>query len=205
MTYMEGGKVTILVVEDDIRLQNDPFVIEAQMIFENVIFKENTADALSFIKDNLDKKIIILLDLAFSSNQMDGIIFLSELRTLSKLIPVIIWSGRNNITEDEYHKLINETAFAFLKKGASSEEIIETLNNAVSYIDSQVDYAIESWLENHSEEDKNKPFLTASDGNSYSMNDLLKEIRNQTSFGKSIALDINKLTLDLLFRNKEKL
>lgn len=202
---MEGGKVTILVVEDDIRLQNDPFVIEAQMIFENVIFKENTADALSFIKDNLDKKIIILLDLAFSSNQMDGIIFLSELRTLSKLIPVIIWSGRNNITEDEYHKLINETAFAFLTKGASSEEIIETLNNAVSYIDSQVDYAIESWLENHSEEDKNKPFLTASDGNSYSMNDLLKEIRNQTSFGKSIALDINKLTLDLLFRNKEKL
>jgi hypothetical protein len=37
------------------------------------------------------------------------------------------------------------------------------------------------------------------------MNDLLKEIRTQTQFGQKIALDINKLTLDLLFRNKEKL
>jgi DNA-binding NtrC family response regulator len=202
---MGKRKVTILVVEDDRRFQKDPFVIEAQLAFENVIFKENTTEALSFLKDNLDTKIIILLDLAFSSNQMDGIKFLTELRTLSKLIPVIIWSGKNNITEDEYHKLINDTAFAFLTKGASSAEIIETLNNAVSYMDSQVESAVESWLENHSEEDKNKPFLTASDGHSYSMNDLLKEIRQQTTFGQSITLDINKLTLDLLFRNKEKL
>jgi len=202
---MDKGNVTILVVEDDRRMQKDPFVIEAQLLFKKIIFKENTADALMFVKDNLDNKIIILLDLAFSNSQMDGVKFLAELRILSKLIPVIIWSGKDNIQDDDYQKIINDTAFAFLKKSASSAEIIETLNSAVYYLDGQVDSAVESWLENHSEEDKNKPFLTVADGHSYSMNDLLKEIRTQTQFGKSITLDINKLTLDLLFRNKEKI
>jgi DNA-binding NtrC family response regulator len=202
---MEKKSVTVLVVEDDRSLQEDPFVVEAQSIFDGIIFKETTTDALSFVKDNLDKKIIILLDLAFSSNQKDGVEFLSELRTVSKLIPVIIWSGKDNIQGDEYQKIINDTVFAFLKKSASSEEIIEKLNNAEFYMNSQLDSAIESWLENHSEEDKGKPFLSSSDGHSYSMNDLLKEIRGQTTFGKSIALDINKLTLELLFRKKEKI
>jgi DNA-binding NtrC family response regulator len=202
---MEKKNITILVVEDDRSLQEDPFVVEAQLVFENVIFKENTTDALSFVKDNLDTKIIILLDLAFSSKQMEGVVFLNELRTVSKLIPVIIWSGKDNIQENDYQKIINNSAFAFLKKTASTEEIVETLKRAASFMDGQVDSAVERWLENHSEEDKNKPFLRSSDGHSYSMNDLLKEIRTQTPFGRSIVLDVNKLTLDLLFRNKEKI
>jgi DNA-binding NtrC family response regulator len=202
---MEKRKITILVVEDDRSFQEDPFVAEAKLIFENVIFKENTTDALSFMKDNLSTKIIIILDLAFSNNQMDGVNFLRDLRTLSKLIPVIIWSGKDNIHDDEYQKIINDTAFAFLTKSASTKEIITTLDNAVSYMDGQVDSAVESWLEKHSEEEKNKPFLTSADGHIYSMNDLLKHIRTQTPFGKSIALDINRLTIDLLFRNKEKI
>lgn len=202
---MEKRKTTILVVEDIRDFQDDPFVVETKLIFETVIFKENTSDAVSFIKENLSNKIIVLLDIAFSTNQMDGIKFLEELRSLSKIIPVVIWSGKDNITEDEYKKLINDTTFAFLTKGASSEEIVETLSKADDYLNSKVDSAIESWLENHSDEEKNKPFLATSDGRSYSMNDLLREIRMQTKFGQSLSMDINKLTLDLLFRNKESL
>jgi len=193
------------VVEDDRGFQDDPFVIEAQLIFENVIFKENITDALSFVKRNLNTNIIILLDLAFSNDKMDGVTFLDELRTVSKLIPVIIWSAMNDIQDADYQKIINNTAFAFLKKTASTEDIIKKLNCAVSYMDGQVDSAIEHWLENHSEDDKNKPFLSSSDGRSYSMNDVLKEIRMQTPFGQSITLKINKLTIDLLFRKKEVL
>lgn len=202
---MEQRKTTILIVEDDRTFQDDPFVVEAGLIFENIIFKEKTSDALSYIKENLSSKIIILLDIAFSTNQMDGIKFLEELRSLSKIIPVIIWSGKDNITEDEYKKIINDTTFAFLTKGVSSEEIVETLSKADDYLNSKVDSAIESWLENHTDDEKNKPFLATSDGRSYSMNDLLREIRMQTTFGQSLSMDINKLTLDLLFRNKESL
>jgi len=202
---MEKKNVTILVVEDDRGLQEDPFVEEARLIFKEVIFKENITDALSFVKENLNTNIIILLDLAFSSDKMEGVTFLGELRTVSKLIPVIIWSAMNDIQDSDYQKIINNTAFAFLKKTASTEDIIEKLNSAVSYIDGHVDSAIERWLENQSEDDKNKPFLSSSDGRSYSMNDVLKEIRMQTPFGRSITLKINKLTIDLLFRKKEKL
>lgn len=202
---MSKRKTTILVVEDDRSFQNDPFVVEVKLEFEDVFFKENATDALTFVKDHLDTKFIILLDLAFPTNQMQGIKFLEELRDLSKLIPVIVWSGKNSIEDAEYQKMINDSTFAFLSKSASSEEIISTLCKADEYLNSQIDTAVESWLEKHSEEEKNKPFLTSADGQNYSMNDLLKEIRMQTPFGQSIALDINKLTLDLLFRNKENI
>ena len=201
---MSKRKTTILVIEDDRTQQNNAFVLEVKIVFENIIFKENANDALSFVKENLETKIIILLDLAFPANQMQGVKFLEELRNLSRLIPVIVWSGKDSIADTEYQKMINDTTFAFLSKSASSEEIVESLCKADDYLNSQIDTAVESWLANHSKEDKNKPFLTVADGHSYSMNDLLKEIRTQTQFGQSIALDINKLTLDLLFRNKEK-
>jgi len=200
---MSKRRTTILVIEDDRALQTDPFVVEVKMVFENIIFKENTNDALLYVKDFLETKMIILLDLAFPANQMQGIRFLEELRNLSKLIPVIVWTGRDNIVDTEYQKMINDSTFAFLSKSASSEIIVETLCRTDDHLKCQIDVAVESWLEKHSEEEKNRPFLTSADGRSYSMNDLLKEIRMQTSFGKSIVLDINKLTLDLLFRNKE--
>lgn len=202
---MTQRKTTILVVEDDREIQKDPFVREAGLLFENVIFKEKTCDALAYVNENMKSRIVILLDLAFPTNQMDGIKFLQELRNLSRLIPVIIWSGKDNITGDEYKKIINDLTFGFLTKGASSKEIVEMLSNADDYLNGKIESAIEIWLEGHSDDEKKKPFLTISDGNSYSMNDLIREIRQQTTFGQSIALDINKLTLDLLFRNKETL
>jgi DNA-binding NtrC family response regulator len=202
---MDKRKTTILVIEDDRTQQNNAFALEVKLAFENIIFKETASEALSFLKDNLETKFIVLLDLAFPSNQMQGIKFLEELRNLSKLIPVIVWSGKDSITDTEYQKMINDTTFAFLSKSASSEEIVKTLCEADGYLNSQIDTAVESWLENHTEEEKNKTFLTSADGKVYSMNDLLKEIRTQTAFGQSIAMDINKLTLDLLFRNKEKI
>jgi len=202
---MSKRKTTILAVEDIEKFQTDPFVVEVKMNFENIIFRESTTDALSFVKDNLESKIIILLDLAFPKNPSGGVEFLKELRKLSKLIPVIVWSGKDNIGDAEYQKMINDSTFAFLSKSASSEEIVGALCKADDYLNSQIDTAVESWLENHTEEEKNKIFLTSADGQQFSMNDLLKEIRTQTQFGQSIALDVNKLTLDLLFRNKEKL
>lgn len=202
---MSKRRATILVIEDDRTQQSNAFVLEVQLVFESIIFKETASDALAFVKENLETKIVILLDLAFPSNQMQGIKFLEELRNLSKLIPVIVWSGKDSIADTEYQKLINDTTFAFLSKSASSEEIVEVLCNADDYLNSQIDTAVEKWLENHTAEEKNKTFLISTDGQKYSMNDLLKEIRMQTQFGKTIALNINKLTLDLLFRNKEKI
>ncbi len=198
-------KAIILVIEDDRKWQDAPFTVEITAVFDRIVFRENINDALLFVRDNLQSKIIILLDLAFSANLTDGIKFLESLRNLSKLIPVIVWSGKDIIEGAEYQKMINESTFAFLKKSASSTEITDVLCKADDYLNSQIDTAVESWLEKHSEEEKNKPFLTSADGHNYSMNDLLKEIRMQTPFGQSIALNMNKLTIDLLFRNKEKI
>ena len=47
--------------------------------------------------------------------------------------------------------------------------------------------------------------MVSSSGESYTLEEVLKEIRLQTDFGKEITKNINKLTIDLLMRNKEKL
>lgn len=204
---MEQGKrtATILVVEDDKGQQTNGFALEVETGFERVVFKETVNDALAFVNDNLPSKIIILLDLGFPKSEEQGVYFLNELRKQSRRIPVIIWSGRDDIEGAEYQEIINGSTFAFLSKSASSEEIMEILRKADDYLNSQIDTAVESWLESHSEEERKKPFLKTSDGQSYSMEDLLREIRMQTPFGKKIALDINKLTIDLLFRKKEQI
>jgi len=47
--------------------------------------------------------------------------------------------------------------------------------------------------------------LVSKSGNNYSANDLIKEIRIQTDEGKHLVSNINKLTIDLLFRGQEKI
>ena len=134
---MSKRKTTILVVEDIEKFQTDPFVVEVEINFENITFRENPNEALSFVKENLETKIIIMLDLMFPAYPMDGLKFLKELRNLSKLIPVIVWSGKgNNIDGTEYQKMINDSTFAFLSKSASSEEIVNALCKADDYLNS---------------------------------------------------------------------
>ena len=66
-----------------------------------------------------------------------------------------------------------------------------------------IEKAVTDWLENHSEEERNKPYLSTSE-KTYSMNNLIKEIKEQSEFGEKVVLNIVKLTIDLLVRNKIK-
>ena len=55
------------------------------------------------------------------------------------------------------------------------------------------------------DEDKNIPIYISSDGNSFSLNEILHEIRTQSEIGKSFSRKLNELTIDLLLRKKENL
>ena len=58
-------------------------------------------------------------------------------------------------------------------------------------------------IKNH-EADKDKTYIHAGD-KSYSLNDIQKEVENETEFGLKLAKDMIQLTLDLLIRGKKQL
>lgn len=195
----------VLIIDDNLKLKEDTLIWELQDRFgeDNVFFMSNPNEALDFLKNNLDKNIIILLDIQFPSNEMNGHNILSEIRKLSELIPVILWSGIDESNET-FSDFINNNAFRFIGKMATNSEIMTVIDEAVSYFNTSLDNTIEDWII-QKDEDKDKPVYFTSDGKSYSLNQILYEIRTQTDVGKSFAKKLNELTIDLLLRKKENL
>jgi len=201
---MRKSKTTIVIIDDDPKFKNEPFILEAKELFENVFFFDDPKDGLEYVQGNIGSRIIVILDLAFPDLLPDGHEILEKIRQWSFLIPVIIWSARDEAKE-EFSDLIKNRAFSFLKKTASSGEIIQELLNADEFINSSIDTALEEWIIAHSEEQKNNPYMLTAEGNQLSLNDLLIEIRKQTPLGKQFSKSLSKLTIDLLARNKESL
>ncbi|MFL0096117.1 hypothetical protein [Tenacibaculum maritimum] len=78
------------------------------------------------------------------------------------------------------------------------------IDKAYNHLKSSLDNTIEDWIINN-KTDKEKPIYLTSDGETYSLNDILKEIRLQTPIGKEFSSKLNALTIDLLLRKKENL
>lgn len=201
---MDKSKTKVVVIDDDPKVQKDPFIFEAAELFENVIVFDGPNEGLEFIRNNLSERMIIILDIAFPDLLPNGHKILEFIRNLSFLIPVIIWSARDEAKE-EFADFIKNRAFSFLKKTVSSEEIIAEIKSAEESINSNIDVALEEWINAHSEEQKNQPYLVTVDGMHLSLNDILDEIRKQTPTGKQFSKSLSKLTIDLISRNKEKL
>ncbi len=203
---MDKLDATIVIIDDDEALNNPDsgLMIELNMNFESIQFFYKQEDGLEYIENNLDKRIIVLLDLGFPSGSPSGHEILESIREDSFLIPVLIWSGVDE-DKESFADLINNRAYAFLNKNASTEEIIRKLKEAYNYIDNNISIALEEWILCHSEEQKQKPFILTVNDRQLSLNELLYEIRMQSTIGKSFSKKLSKLTIDLLTRNKEKL
>lgn len=203
---MDKLDATIVIIDDDKALNNPDsgLMIELVMYFESIQFFYKQEDGLEYIKNNLNKRIIVLLDLGFPSGTPSGHEILESIRDVSFLIPVLIWSGVDE-DKESFADLINNRAYAFLNKNASTEEIIGKLKEAYNYADNDISIALEEWIVAHSDEQKEKPYLLTVDGRQLSLNELLNEIRMQSNTGKYFSKNLSKLTIDLLTRNKEKL
>lgn len=198
-------KVKVLIIDDNPKLKDDSLVWELQDRFgeENVTFISEPIEGLEYLKNNLENNVIVLLDIQFPASELDGHKLLLQIKNLSQLIPVILWSG---ISEDKeiFSDFINNHALGFISKTATTEEAMTIIDKALLFFETNVDNAIEDWII-HSPQDKDKPVYLTSDGKAYSLNDILHQIRNQTFDGKEFVKKFNALTIDLLLRNKEKL
>jgi DNA-binding NtrC family response regulator len=191
----------IIIIEDNIQ-NNDPLIFELEQKYgkEHIHLFTDSQEGLNYLMSNLKQRMVVLLDIKLPGK--DGHIILDELRAKTELIPVIIWSALNGKIHD-FTDFIKNHAFSFLSKGADTKEIISELEKAIRFTSTSIDVAIEQWLEKQDEKDN--IMLATKSGKSYSANQLIEEIRKQTDEGKHLVNNINKLTLDLLFRGKEQI
>jgi|SRR3954471_1750987 len=196
--------ITVVIIENDIaKYKEDALIWTLQDKFTHVEFCEKPDQGVKFIKTNLDKNMIVLLDIDFSGNEKNGHQVLEQITKMSKLIPVILWSGIDE-NKETFSDFINNHAFGFLSKTTTTDEAMQIINKAVIQLETSIDNILEDWIINK-KEDKNKPVYLTTNGRSYSLNEILFEIRTQTEVGKDFSKKLNSLTIDLLLRKKEDL
>lgn len=199
---MNKSNVLILIIDDSLD-KDDAIIIELLKSFENVELKSTPQDGIKFVKENLDRDLIVILDIDFGGLALNGHDVLNQIREKSFLVPVIIWSSINE-EKSTFSDFINNKAFAFVKR-SDTKKLFEEIQKAEAHIRTSLVGAIEDWIAAHKSEDIDKPFLVLAKGQSLSLKQILNEIRLETELGRMIRKNLTKLTIDLLMRGKEKL
>lgn len=203
------GNIDIIVIHDDVK-RHSYLITELKEQYENVKLIEDADDGIEYISRNFSHKTIVVLDMDFG-NGTNGFDVLKAIRQYSFLIEVIILSAnepsdaRSNLTTN-IPELPGLRIFDYVIRGNPNwqERVIELVNKAEVKINGSIMNSIEDWII-ESPEDKDKNVYFSTEGEAYSLNDILFEVRNETEIGMDFEQKLNSLTIDLLLRGKEKL
>ena len=125
-----------------------------------------------------------------------------EIRKKSSLIPVII------LTFDKYVKkdsdIINNKLFAYVNK-RKINDIKQKIAEAENMLNNSVAGALEEWISVQEKEKREKPYMIFANGSELTLEQILKEVREQSRFGQEFIKDLNALTIHLLLNKKVNL
>lgn len=200
----------IIVIHDGLetRRAEDPLLVSLKVSFPSseVIHFENSNEGLDYVLKNLNQKLIVILDINFSDGELSGVQVFEGIRKQTSLVYVIMVTARslNEISNDELISMINNDALA-IENVFSYPKIISLVENAIHKLEVRVDSVLEEWITKQTNSNREMPYLKVKGGKSYSLNDILKSIREQTELGKQLERNILKLAVDLLARQKSNL
>ena len=204
---MEDSKMNIIVIDDNMK-ETEPLLVQLKLNFTdaNIILKKDFKNGLDYIIDNLNSKMVVLLDYDLGAGHTGTEVF-EKIREKTTLLYVIIVTAKliDDIPIKELVTYVNKDALAIIDKTVSLEDRINLIKKAIHNLDVRVDCVLEHWINRHTEEEKNEPYLTTTSGKEYTLKSILQEIRQQTEFGKTMERKILMLAVDLLTRGKEKI
>jgi DNA-binding NtrC family response regulator len=196
----------IVVIHDGLMQGNDPLLVELQMKFgkDQIVHFEKSNEGLDYVLENLNQKMIVLLDINFSNGEKNGITVFEEIRQKTALVYVILVTANqlSSIKNEDLVLLINHDAFAIENVDSGSQKIISLIDKAVHKLNVQVASVMEQWICEQPEDNQNKPYLLR-DGRAYTFADILSEVRNETEIGKEMEMNILLLAIDLFAKNNE--
>jgi len=204
---MENSSLKIIVIDDRFK-ETEALLVHLRLNFKDaqIVLKNSAKDGLNYILDNLDSKMIVLLDYELGAGETATQI-LSKIREKTSLLYVIIITAKLiiEIPNNELAIYINKDALAIIDKTVSLSERIDCVKKAIHSLDMRVDSILEQWVLKHSKYEQEEPYLTTISGKTYTLKEILTEIRQGTDLGKSLERKILLLAIDLLTRGKKQI
>lgn len=191
--------VTIVYIDDDVKMKDDAFLDDISDEVDGIQYFEKPLEGLQYVKDNIDKNIVVLLDWKFNSSSFQGEDFLKDIDNISVLVPVIVFTGAS-IDASEANKMFKGKAFSCVSKDSTTDELRSAIINAYDRIQNDIRSVMEKWILKQSEEKRNKPYMRSGD-KIYTLNDILNSIRRQDEFGKETTQGILSLATELFTNN----
>jgi len=200
--------VKIVIIHDDLK-DNDPLIAELGIKYgvENVKLIQKSKDGLDYVFQNLSQKMVVILDLNFKRGEPSGADVFESIRRETSLVYIIIWtaSDLSDVKRDDLVRFINNDALAFQDSTTDYSKMVDLVDKAAHQLDVKVASALEQWISKHTEEEKNKPYVTNREGQTYTLSQILIDIRKQTPFGMEMEKNILILAIDMLARGKKEI
>ncbi len=196
-----------IILLDDMITEAYPLVdiLKNEYGEEQVLIFSTTETGITFIKDNLDKKMIVLLDMMFYG-KLEGTKVLREITEETSLVCFIIMTGNpDKVDKSDLIDFINNRVGHFIQRDAPYKQIMKIIKDAENNMTTRVDSALQEWILRYSPEEQNKPYLKTRNGQSYTLLDILKSVRKGEEFGSKMVKGILNLAIDLLARDKQQL
>lgn len=196
----------IVIIHDDLP-DNDPLIAELEIKYGQGSVKliKKSQEGLDYVLDNLNQKIIVILDLNFKTGEPSGVQVFEDIRQKTSLVYVLIWTSSDiaDINKDDLKSMINNDALGLLSSTDDVDKILSMVDLAAHRLDTRVSSALEDWINSQPELDRTKPYITSKEGKTYNLDQILEEVRLQTPFGMQTEKNILLLAIDMLVENEE--
>ena len=191
--------ITVVYIDDDTKMREDAFLDDISDEVDAILYFEKPSDGLSYVNNNIDKNIVVILDWKFNSSSLQGDDVLKDIDSISVLVPVIVFTGAS-IDANEANKMFKGNAFSCVPKDATTDTLVAAIRNAYDRIQNDIRSVMEKWIIKQDEEKRNKPYMRSGD-KVYTLNDILASIRKQDEFGKETTRGILSLATELFTNN----
>ncbi len=155
---------------------------------------DQSDEGLEFIMKT-PNQLILVLDLKMREHELQGIEILKKVREKKHIIPVIIKSGNNEVSNDEFLELINNGVSYFVRKGTATSKTDEeeSIHDAIKTLMGNVSVALDEYVKRNPDR---KKIIIAS--KSSTLEDLVEDVRLKTPMGIDFEKAIYKLAIDML-------
>lgn len=199
----------LVFIDDNMREENDnPFVRSIGKFKKEADISVFTdpEKGLNFVLENLNSRMIVFVDCKFDGYGLQGINILKQIREQTSLLYIVMMSANaiSQIAGLDIIEMINEDYIWFFDRNNG------TVTDACNLIDkicklwtTRFDCVLEEWIIRHPEDNSKEAFSEASTGKTYTWEDVLVELRKQTSVGKSFEQKLNEYYIYQLNRSKK--